>query len=124
MKALTKEQWRTRHIFNPYTLANAAGGLKVFIDYRPQDRGRASVTAAWVVVRIGYRTDPDGFWRDDGHKTFNLWHGSERQQRLDEATAWASERYGITAWERSPFGSWHPEGTMAAARLATEQVAR
>lgn len=85
-----------------------------FIYYRKADaRAHASassyVSAAWVVVSPGYRTDPDGSYRDGFNKTFILPMKSTtimRNARLRDAQAWVTERYGVDDWVKTPFGGW------------------
>ena len=111
----TKAQLNAMGVFNPHGLAKHCGGLTVYVEYSPQDLGRIAHFAKWQVIRIGYKTDPDGHWSDNGHKTFTAYNPrEEKEKQLQAALAWASERYGITEWERSPFGSYHPKGTGAA----------
>lgn len=79
-----------------------------FIYYRKAD-ARAHVSAAWVVISPGYRTDPDGSYRDGFNKVFILPTKSStvmRNDRLREAQLWVEERYDITEWAKTPFGAW------------------
>ena len=109
-KTILKERFR---IFNPYGIAEQQDGHKVYIDYSPQTSGLAGLNARWSVVAVTAKTDPHGHWRDDGTKVFPCWHPLEdKEEHRLEAIAWATERYGITEWERSPFGSYHPKGTL------------
>lgn len=65
----------------------------VFLYYRPQQPGRGYHPAAYQVMRPGYNTDPDAFWRDNKTKTFTLFARDERSQALLAAQQWANERY-------------------------------
>lgn len=99
---------RGARMFNAHSLcreyAEATGNpVPVYVGYRTQESGRAYQSAAWQVHRPGYKTDPEGHWRDYGDKTFNVFAPMtvEKATKLEEAKAWASERYGVTAWART-----------------------
>ena len=111
---LTKAQWAELGVRNSHEVASR--GTKRYVSYRPAEYGRASNSAAWQVVHIGYLTDPKGHWRDNGHKTFTVYRREEKEAKLKEAIAWASKRYGIKEWERDPWGDWHPAGTLVMAK--------
>lgn len=86
----------------------------IYLSYRTQQLGRAYQSAAWQVLRPGYKTDPGGHWQDHGQKTFSVYQPREEKDAvLEQAKAWVSERYGIKGWERTPFGDYVPAGTMA-----------
>ena len=106
MSKLT-EQYKTLGIHNPH---NFAGHGNVFIDYTPNARGRMSRVANWRVYRPGFKTDPDAHWMDNGNKRFSVWgrgtHSEVKAQKLQEAKDWASAKYGIKEWAKTPFGSW------------------
>ena len=94
-----------------YNAHGFAGHGNVYIVYTPNDNMRGGLSARWQVDRPGYRTDPDAHWQDRGCKTFDLFnvggtHKEKKEIAFAEAKAWASERYGITEWARTPFGSW------------------
>lgn len=79
-----------------------------FIYYRKADP-RAYVNAAWVVVSPGYRTNPDGSYRDGFNKVFILPAKSTtavRMHRLETVKLWVEERYDVTNWVKTPFGGW------------------
>lgn len=79
-----------------------------FIYYRKAD-ARAYVNAAWVVISPGYRTDPDGSYRDGFNKVFILPTKSTtevRMRHLQTAQQWVKERYGVDDWIKTPFGGW------------------
>jgi hypothetical protein len=108
---VNKELLKAVNVYNPHNLCTQ-GGDGVFVSYIPQRPGRVYRNAKWQVVRPGYKNDPDGWWGDYGHKTFNVFSRAEKEPQRLAAIAWASERYGIKQWERSPFGSYHPKGTI------------
>lgn len=92
-------------IFNPFNAAARAaadGGVGVCLDRRPEQRGRASRSAAWQVVRPGSKTDPEAHWQDYGNKTFTIGYRYTDAEALAAARAWAEDRYQITAWAKIP----------------------
>lgn len=114
MKQLTKKRWRELNVFNPHNLA-AMGGKpmkRVVVYYRPQMTGRGYRSAAWQVMSLDIKTDPKGHWMDNGHKTFGVFRPEEKEPQLKAALAFAREEFGVEEWERSPWGSYHPMGTM------------
>jgi len=82
-----------------------AGTGNPYIVYIPGTTGRGSRSPHIQVVRPGYQTDPKAHWMDYGSKTFHCW-SSTKQATIAEAQAWAGERYKITAWEKTPYGTW------------------
>jgi hypothetical protein len=100
-----RELLRIVGVVNPYLFADAEGA-QVYVTYRPQKTGRAYQSAAWQVVRPGYRTDPGGHWRDVGHKTFSVYRRDQKAAQLDAAKAWADAQFGVTEWAKTPFGTW------------------
>ena len=98
---MTKAQLAVHHIYNPYTLAETQEEPRVWVGYCPYPY------SGWGVFRVGYRTG------DYSNKTFRCSTQLEKELRRKQAIAWATERSGIDEWEKSPFGSWHPKGTMA-----------
>jgi len=85
-----------------YAAAHPDQPMPVAIVYRAQSTGRSYQSAAWQVIRPGYKTNPDGHWRDNGHQTFTIFRPSEqRAAQLDEAMNWARERYGVVVWKRT-----------------------
>lgn len=98
MSKLT-DSFRAVGVFNPYEFY---GRGRVYLDFRPA-HSRACVSSAWVVHCPGFKTDPGAHWQDNGNKTFL---GRFRGEALADAQAWASERYGIKAWARDPYGGY------------------
>lgn len=118
------DRLRELRIFSPHnacTFAAEHGGTGVYLNYRAQQNGRAFVSAAWQVIRPGYKTDPGSHWQDHGHKTFLRSTTAEQ-----DAKAWAEERYGITEWAKIPGirGAWFPAGDAAIIRAAVKAAAR
>lgn len=104
MGGLTKDKLRNCcRIYNAFGLAERTR-TKMFIHYQPQSRVSVS---AWSVVVLGgsskhYYTVTD----------FVVWGRKDTKSRLAEAMEWVKSKYGITEWDKSPFGSYHPKGTM------------
>lgn len=114
----TKKDFHAIGIRNPHTIASRGIEPRVYVSYYPQSTGRASQTAKWVIKGIGFDTNPAASWYDYGCKVFIPAHPLTKQNKdtwRDVALAWAAKEYGIKEWEKSPFGSYHPKGTMAAA---------
>jgi hypothetical protein len=97
------EAWREIKVFNPYAFA---GNGNVYIDYRPQDSGRGGYSSGYLVIRPGFVTDPKAHWTEDGSKFFLVWGRKDRANVFEQAKAWASAKYGIKKWARTPYGSW------------------
>jgi hypothetical protein len=120
VKKLTKKDWVARGVHNNSEVAKL-GGATIYLSYRTAETGRASQSAAWQVIDVNGKSDPNAHWRDYGNATFSLWNRTENQKRLDEAKKFATEKYGIKEWEKGgPYGDWFPEGTLAMAAHATE----
>lgn len=106
MSKLT-EQLREVGICNPH---NFAGHGNVYIDYHPNDYGRGGRGARWVVARPGFKAYAEAPWYDYGCKTFLVSgsgsHTENKARKLEEAKQWASEKYGIKEWAKTPFGTW------------------
>lgn len=107
-KNILGEQYR---VYNPYNIATLTG-TKIYIDYSPATAGRLANNTSWIVVGVGFNTDPDAPWYDNGNKTFNVWGRADKEEKRLSAIEWASDKFGITEWEKSPFGSYHPKGTL------------
>ncbi len=104
---LTKNKLRDRRIFNAYDLAELQDEPKAWVEFTSSD----SRSSSWRVHRLGWHTAG----QNGGSKTF-INHGrSDKEAKRLEALAWATERYVIQEWERSPFGTYHPVGTLARA---------
>lgn len=88
-----------------------------FVAYTPAEPGRGYRSAHWQVIRGKYITDKDAHWRDNGKKTFSMYRREEKAKQLEAALAWASDRYNITEWAKTPFGSYAP-AAFVKARLA------
>lgn len=102
-----KDQLSAKGIYNSYGLASTQPEPKVWIEYYPAQGGLIAQYARWVVLRMGYITSKGG------NKMFVVPSAKEyKEPRRLEALTWASARYNIFEWEESPFGSWHPKGTV------------
>ena len=123
MRRPTKAQLHAYQIRNPHNLATA-GGSKLYVGYSPQDTGRASRCAKWIVKGIGFDTDPKAAWYNYGYKTFSPdypLNKANKEAARDEALAWASKTFGPFEWERDPFGAYQIKGTMAKAMKGSEK---
>ena len=107
-KMLTKNQWNERMIFNPYEITAAGGKPLIWIEF-------SSHNGAWLVHGVGFITDPDAHWTLNGSKAFYGRGKAEKERELLIAKDWCKVAYGVCAWEKSSFGSWHPLGTLAKA---------
>ncbi len=108
---LTKKILAQCHIFNAYDIAKFQDEPKVFITYSPSTTGLGAQYAHWTIARIGFKTDLDGQW-PNYNKEFAVTCRENKEPMRLEALEWSSERYNIDEWERSPFNSYHPKGTM------------
>jgi hypothetical protein len=113
MAHLTKSKLNAIGIHNPHNLASRGAEPQVYVDYFPSVTGRAAKFARWSIGRIGYKTDPKGHWSEGYNKTFTVTCRADKEPQRIKAIEWATERYKIKEWERSPFGSYHPTGTLA-----------
>lgn len=104
-----RELLALKKIYNDQHLIGDTGNKVPYIHHRKAD-ARNYVNAAWVVSSPGYRTDPDeGSYRDGFNKVFLLPAKASaivKNDRLESAKIWVKERYGITAWSKTPFGGW------------------
>lgn len=107
-KNILREQYE---VHNPFEIAKKTN-TKVYIDYCTALHGRMARNACWQVLGVGFNTDPDAPWYNYGNKTFNVWGRDDKESKRLEAISWTSEKYGIAEWEKSPFGSYHPKGTL------------
>ena len=108
MTRLTKNQLRDRRIFNEWYLAKLQDEPKVYLQYFPATNGTLAEYARWSIQEHGVNHEVGGTSvpRPREQKE-NL-----RISLLDRM----SVKFGISGWERSPFGSYHPVGTMARAK--------
>jgi len=121
---LTKPQWKEQFkVYNPHDLARLGGEPPVYVDYHGAETGRAYRSAKWVVIHIREKTDPSGHWMDNGSKVFNVYRKEEKEQQLKAALEFG-KKYGVVEWERSPFGSFHPKGTMECAAQTPASVTK
>mgnify|MGYP001605275579 CR=1 FL=1 len=95
-------QFSLLHIHNQYAFADAEGS-PVWITYRPSDKW---TSPGWLVCRNGFKTDPKASWKDYGCKFFLVGLDKTRQEQLEVAKQWASEKYGIKEWAKTPYGAW------------------
>lgn len=107
MPKITQPYLRERRIFNAWDYAQALEGNGVpYISYQPATTGFGSIAARWHVVRPGFKTDPDAWHFDFNNKAFTVMGRDQKQAQLEAAMKWAGDRYGITEWLKTPFGSY------------------
>jgi hypothetical protein len=90
-------------IVNTYDFA---GKGNVALSYSSATTGLGSRYARWIVVRPGFQTDSGAHWMDNGNKTFSVSCKAVKDEVLEQAKAWAGERYKIAEWAKTPFGDW------------------
>lgn len=103
-----RELLSLKNVRDDVALVGDTGNKVPFVYHRKAD-ARANVSAAWVVISPGYRTDPDGSYRDGFNKVFILPQKAAttvKNDRLELAKTWVCERYGVTNWTKTPFGAW------------------
>ena len=111
MTRLTKTQLRGRKIYNEWHLAALQDEPKVYLLYSPATDGHIARYAQWSFRQNG---------RGGEIKGSTLHSPSKDKENYRVALLkWATNEYGITEWERSPFGSYHPVGTLARAKGLT-----
>lgn len=100
MSKLT-DYYGTLGIHNPHGFAERGN---VYVSFRPAPGGRYIGSSQWMVHRPGFQTDPSGHFLNNYDMAFR---GRKNEfQVLEVAKAWASAKYGIKEWARTPFGSW------------------
>lgn len=114
---LTKELLRANRAFNDWELCKFSEG-RVYISFVPAD-SRGVTSSKWQVVGAHEKTDPTGPWYNYGNKSFL---GKMRSDAFDKAKQWASEKYGIKEFARSPFRGWHDAEALARALKKLEIV--
>ena len=111
------------HVTNAYNQLAAAkeAGLPgpfILISYL-SSTGRGGLGQYWIVDRPGFVIDREAHWAMRGRKAFDLNAGpakfNERKRlALEEAKAWANQRYGEIEWARNRAGEWLPAHINAA----------
>lgn len=93
-----------KKIRNDDELVGDTGGKIPYVAFRNGFK-KKTVTSAWQVLVPGRRTDPDGSYQDGFNKTF-LVSDPGVVVAPERAKQWASERYDIHDWVKTPFGAW------------------
>lgn len=111
MSKLT-DSYRTVGVFNPHNFANGT----VFITY-DSIRGRGHNFQGWKVHKAGL--DLGTHWTDHNSRCFDTFphegpFAFRKVAALAAAKAWASERFGVKEWARTPYGSYGPADFVAA----------
>jgi hypothetical protein len=119
----TTDMLRSVGVFNDHGFFDGDGVRgTVWITY-VSDRGRGGVGCYASMQRKGHKTDPNGPWYHHGNKALRSFrtprpaNTTERAHCIALAQEWASERYGITEWARTPFGGYG-DAAYVKARLA------
>lgn len=104
MSKLT-ESFATVRVHNGRQYADS----NVVISYLPATER----SARWMVSKGDERTDLEAGWSHGWRKTFIVSGRHQKPGRLEQAKTWASERYGITEWAKTPYGDWMDAGFVA-----------
>ncbi len=99
MAKLTKSRLGQLRIVNNHDFAENDQPVITYIS----DVGRGGRGRGWEVWMRNRRIDAKGAWYDNGAMTFR---GASKAEQFELAKAWATERYGVKEWARTPFGSW------------------
>jgi hypothetical protein len=99
---------------------------QVFVFYAPGDTWHPQ---NWSVARKGYSLGSDNLNRAKEFLLFSTGGSSHSERKalaLEQARAWAGERYGISEWGQDPFGGWGDAGyvTQRTAELEAEAEAK
>ena len=107
MSKLTDDLKTYLRIFNPHDFARI-GEAKIYVTYEPQELGRMSRGAQYVIVGIDFDADPEGRWYNNGKKVFTLFgSGEDKAKARVAALDWAMEKYNIETWAKMPYReSW------------------
>ena len=103
---LTIKQLRDRKIYNEWHLAALQDSPRVYLEYYPATDGHLAQYACWP-----FREYKGG---EITGAVLNQPSKQKQHHRL-ALLEWALKEYDISEWERSPFGSYHPVGTLAKA---------
>jgi len=109
MSKATDEYREHLWVMNDTGYLRLAGTGRVFVSHHPA----GNLSASWVVYGVGFETNPDGHFTDNGSKRFTIHGREDKVAALALALTWATEQFGVPGWEKSPFGSWMPTGTNA-----------
>jgi hypothetical protein len=98
------ETLRSLRIFNEWDYAKG----EVFISYTPNGDYRSMQVPEWKVTKGEEKTDDSerSPWYNYGRKTFVVMGREDKAPKLEEAKAYASAKYGIKEWAKTPYGSW------------------
>lgn len=99
---MTKNQLKPLSVYNAFGYASG----RVYIDYHAGQSGRGATYPKWVVVHGKKDTDPEAHFLDYGRKVFTVNCRANKEPELIKCKDWASQKYGIKAWTKTPFGTW------------------
>lgn len=109
---LTRKQLEPLGIHNPHNIMTKTGS-RLYISYTGPDYGRGGHGMAhWQVIGNGFATDKNSAWYNHNHITFNIWDRTKKESKLQEALVWVEATYGISEFERDPFGCYQIKGTL------------
>lgn len=103
-RKLTKAKLREWKLCNTHDLLRSG---EPAIDYVGRGDSRSMRTPGWTVWARD-RALAGAPWYDYGAKKFIVFGREEKQAKLEEATAWASQHFKVAEWVRTPFGSYVP----------------
>lgn len=102
-----------RPIINTWDQLCAAGGDRIALIYHGHDPNPLSCRVPkWAVLRIvngrEVKTDPGGWYGDNGMKTFTVHHPlrQHKMPALEGVIAWVREQFGPRAFTRNRMGDF------------------
>lgn len=115
----TKTTLRAIKIYNSCDIAlHSPRSERFYIGYTAGENSRLCRAPKWSVVGIGFKTDPDAHWADYGCQTFDVYGKENKEPKLKEAMVFCMNKYGITEWEKDPFGNYQVKGAIERAVAA------
>lgn len=101
MSKLT-ESFKTVGVCNPANFANG----EPYLNYYPL-ASYGHYSQDWVCHKSGENLSGHIIYHGKSFSTFGSGpHHELKRRALEAAKAWAGERFGITEWARTPYGSW------------------
>lgn len=106
MKKYTNKQLQDicRKEFKIFNNRNFANG-QPFIEYVKAYSGRAHHPAYWRVTKSGEKLSDT--WGQEDSIGFGVMGRMEKQIKLGMAFEFAKKNFGVTNWERGPFGAYY-----------------
>ncbi len=78
---------------------------QVYIYYVPYSSMSAG-SQGWHVYSPYFNTAPDSAWYNHGKKVFYVLDKDDKKEQFEAAKKWATKKYKIKEWIRSPFGAY------------------